>query len=155
MDLMAVFLLGFFSCAAVALGVYASDIEFPFGVGNNESTPVDRVSLENVTIVGGDKLLIDFGRNISLSSYASTGSMSPVFDEKSNGIRIVPTSADEIDLGDIITFEDGSKLIVHRVIEKGYDDKGLYFITKGDHNDFSDGKVRYEDVKFITVGVLY
>ncbi len=46
-------------------------------------------------------------------------------------------------------------LIVHRVVDKGVDSDGVYFITKGDNNNYSDGKVRFEEIEYITIGILY
>ena len=41
------------------------------------------------------------------------------------------------------------------VIEKGIDEDGIYFITKGDNNSITDGKIRFEDIEYITVGVIW
>ncbi len=46
-------------------------------------------------------------------------------------------------------------LIIHRVVEIGEDEQGTYFITKGDNNFFSDGKVRFGQIKYVTIGVIY
>lgn len=54
-----------------------------------------------------------------------------------------------------ISFKKDGDLIVHRVIEKGVDDMGVYFITKGDSNNVSDGKVRFEDIEYKTIGVIW
>jgi signal peptidase I len=81
--------------------------------------------------------------------------MLPVFDTGANGIRIQPHSSDEIKLGDIVSYERNGELIVHRVIEIGTDSQGLYFITKGDNSAFSDGKIRFSEIKYITIGILY
>ena len=71
------------------------------------------------------------------------------------GIRIKPISVDDIKVGDIISYRSFENLIVHRVTAKGVDSKGIYFITKGDNSKFSDGKIRYEDIEYITIGILY
>ena len=52
-------------------------------------------------------------------------------------------------------FKQGKYLIVHRVIDIGTDSEGTYFITKGDNNNIVDGKVRFEDIEFITIGVIW
>jgi hypothetical protein len=46
-------------------------------------------------------------------------------------------------------------LIIHRVVEKGVDFDGIYFIAKGDNNVVSDGKIRFEDIKYKTIGVIW
>ena len=94
-------------------------------------------------------------REASLSKYAATGSMKPVFDENANGIRIVPKSEDDINVGDIVTYQSGDSLIVHRVIEKNKDKDGVYFIIKGDNNTISDGKIRFKDIKYVTIAVIW
>ena len=91
----------------------------------------------------------------SLSRYAPTGSMKPVLDEGSNGIRIKPASESDIHIGDIITFEQDNMLIVHRVVDIGSDNNGTYFITQGDNTNISDGKIRFNQIKYITIGVIW
>ena len=134
-------------------------MENPFlnglGVTNNMSSngPFDFVK-ENQIEIYPDRIVIKV-ENASVSRYAPSGSMIPVLNDKSNGIRIKPKSESEIHIGDIITFERDGLLIVHRVIEKGSDEKGNYFITKGDNNGVSDGKVRFSDIKYITIGIIW
>ena len=81
--------------------------------------------------------------------------MKPVFDEKANGIRIKPKASEEINEGDIVSFRKEQGLIVHRVIKKGIDDEGTFFITKGDNSEVDDGKIRFEDIEYITIGILW
>ncbi len=152
-----IFLIGFLSANLVSFYVVYG-LESPFSFNNfsfndNNSAPFDFVE-ENQIKIYNDKIVIDI-KDASLSRYAPTGSMKPVLDQGSNGIRIVPKSKDEIHIGDIITFKQDNYLIVHRVIEIGSDVDGLYFITKGDNNSISDGKVRFEDIKYITIGVIW
>ena len=90
-----------------------------------------------------------------MSRYAPSGSMRPVLNSKANGIRIKPKSPEQINVGDIVSFRRGMDLVVHRVIKKGEDSEGVYFITKGDNNDFVDGKIRFKDIKYVTVGVIW
>jgi signal peptidase I len=101
-----------------------------------------------------DRIIIHI-ENASLSAYAPTGSMIPVFNEGANGIRIVPSSSDEIAVGDIVSYAKDGELIIHRVIEKGADDLGIYFIVKGDNNAQPDGKIRFSDIRYKTVAILY
>ena len=140
------------------LYVYAgieNPIMNPLGLNgmNNKSAPYDFIK-ENQIEVYPDKIIIKI-ENASIGRYAPTGSMVPVLDSFSNGIRIVPKSNEEVHVGDIITFNKEDKLIIHRVVEKGMDREGVYFITKGDNNDLNDGKVRFKDISYITVGVIW
>jgi len=139
-----------------------------FGVlysGFGVSAPNDWVSEKDIIIF--DDMIVLRVENATLSSYAGTGSMKPVFDKGANGIRVVPGSADEIDVGDIVSYKFGPQLdslwhqtgqgmlVVHRVVDKGIDDDGVYFVMKGDNNLIADEKVRFEDVEYVTVGVIW
>jgi len=124
-----------------------------FSFSNNSKAPLDFIH-ENQIEVYDDRVVI-YIKDASLSNYASTGSMIPVLDKGSNGIRIEVESVDDIDVGDIVSFNKDGMLVVHRVIEKGKDKKGIYFITKGDNNNISDGKIRFEDMRYKTIGVIW
>jgi signal peptidase I len=84
--------------------------------------------------------------------------MEPVISSRSYAIEVVPKSADQINVGDIISYEskyaDGT--IIHRVIQKNYDADGVYFILKGDNNPTQDpGKIRFDQVKRVVVAIIY
>ncbi len=150
-----IFLIGFLSCLFVFYLFSYIGLEKPLGFSfsSNESAPGDWVN-EGDILVYNDRVEIRVN-NASLSNYAPTGSMKPVLDENSNGIRIKPTSEEDIEVGDIITFKRGKDLIVHRVLEKGEDEEGVYFITQGDNADFDDGKTRFLEIEYITIGVIW
>lgn len=88
---------------------------------------------------------------------ADTNSMDPVFDAGSHLIQIVPTSTSQIHVGDIVSYLSPLGFtIVHRVKEIGTDEEGWYAIMKGDNNPKEDPwKVRFEDVRRVTVMVVY
>lgn len=115
--------------------------------------PSDWVSEDEIYLT--DEVVIIGVKGASISRYAPTGSMRPIFDEGANGIRIVPRSPKEIEEGDIVSFRRGNNLIVHRVVEKGIDELGVYYITRGDNNLVKDGKIRFEDIEFVTIGVIW
>ncbi len=154
-----IFLFGFLSANVLGLYlVYGSEIPFSFNSfdyfgSDNDSAPFNFVGEEQIHIYD-DKIIIEVS-GASLSRYAPTGSMKPVLDEHSNGIRIKPNSEGEIHIGDIISFRKDSYLIVHRVVDKGEDEQGFYFITKGDNNDIVDGKIRFKDIEYVTIGVIW
>ena len=154
-----IFLIGFLSANVAGLFlIYGSEIptslsNFSLSFNSNNSAPFDFVK-ENQIQVYDDKIVIDI-KGERISSYAPTGSMLPVLDKGSNGIRIVPESEAEIHIGDIITFNQDNMLIVHRVIEIGSDSEGTYFITKGDNSPINDGKIRFKDIKYITIGIIW
>ena len=151
-----VFLLGFVSCALLFSLFSYSNIEIPFGTGMvsyDADAPSDWVSEDDI-VVFDDKVVLRIA-NVTLSNYADSGSMSPVLDEGANGIRVVPESADDVNVGDIVSYDFDGIMIVHRVVEKDVDGEGVYFVMQGDNNFVSDGKVRFDDVRYVTVGILY
>ena len=158
-----IFLLGFI-CANLVSFYFVYGLEMPFSFNNfsftsvdNGSAPFDFVDESQIKIYD-DKIVINID-GASLSRYAPTGSMKPLLDENSNGIRIVPESEEDIHIGDIITFEQNISgqdySIVHRVINTGTDSDGTYFITKGDNNTIKDGKIRFKDIRYKTIGILW
>ena len=154
-----IFILGFLSANIVNSLADYYDVEVPFldglNVFNNlnEKAPRDYIS-EDQIFVYEDKVVI-FVDDVSLSKYSPTGSMRPVLDEGSNGLRVSVESVDDIDVGDIVSFKKDNILIVHRIIEKGVDNEGVYFITKGDNNPIDDGKIRLEQINYKTIGVIW
>ncbi len=152
-----VFMLGFVSANLISYSlVYGAENPFPISflsLNNSKKAPFDFVK-ENQIEIYDDKIIINVN-DASISRYAPTGSMKPLLDENSNGIRVVPKSEKDIHVGDIITFEKDRDLIVHRVIEKAEDSQGVYFITKGDNNSVSDGKIRFKDIKYVTIGIIW
>ncbi|MBI2047406.1 hypothetical protein HYT26_04575 [Candidatus Pacearchaeota archaeon] len=101
-----------------------------------------------------DRIVINI-ENASIGRYAPTGSMLPTLNEKTTGIKVVPMSEDDIHKGDIVSFRKDGLLIIHRVAEKGTDKNGTYFITKGDNNLFNDGKIRFKDIEYKTIMLIY
>lgn len=128
------------------------------GMGNDEQpSPYDRVTEDKIHVLK-DKIVIEIDDAV-WARFTDTNSMDPVIDIGSNAIEIVPKSdCSDIHIGDIISYDskysDGT--IIHRVIEKGYDSRGLYFILKGDNNPRNDpGKVRCSQVQRIVIAVIY
>lgn len=146
-----VFALGFLSPYFITS---ISSLEKPFSLTlSGNLAPSQTISRENIDVYD-DRIVIMID-NASLGRYASTGSMKPVLDENSKGIRIKPKSESEIAVGDIVTYNRNGELIIHRVIEKGKDSNGTYFVLKGDNNYSNDGKIRFSEIVYKTVGVLY
>ena len=82
--------------------------------------------------------VLGFGTAIVIS-----GSMEP---EISVNDLIVIFKTDNIDVGDVITYRGNTTPVTHRVIEKGADDVGEYYVTKGDANEPDDGRIYKERV---------
>lgn len=150
------FLLGFLSCALVFYFIFYVGSEIPFGTGMatlTEISPSDWINREDI-LVKEDYILIKVS-GASISNYADTGSMKPLIDENSNGIRIVPKSSEDINVGDIISYEKEGRLFVHRITGTGFDESGVYFVVQGDNANYSDGKIRFEEIRYVTIGVLW
>jgi len=146
------FLVGFASCMLLIYTLLNPGLEKPLSsMFGGISAPGDWISDNNIKVT--ENSIVISIPNASLSAYAATGSMKPVLDAGANGIRIVPKNPEDIQVGDIVTY--GNQNIVHRVIEAGKDEKGYWYTVKGDNNDFSDGTIRFEDIKYVTIGVLY
>ena len=150
-----IFFAGFLSCAVIflSLNFFSQISPFLTGYATLNSAPSGKITEDSILLFD-DEIILKIA-NTTISAYENTGSMKPVFDYTSHGIRIKPSSPDDISIGDIVSFRKGGELIVHRVIEKEVDENGIYFVTKGDGNFFSDGKVRYEDIEYITIGILW
>lgn len=152
------FLIGFLSASFIFIFLYGSSFEYPFVTGNvvsnlNMTSPANFLDEKDILIF--EDMVILKVKGASLSNYAGTGSMEPLINSKTNGIRIVPESEEDVAVGDIVSYLYEDKLIVHRVIEKSKDEEGIYFITKGDNSEFYDDKIRFEDIKYKTIGVIW
>jgi len=151
-----VFLIGILT--SYFIGSFSMNFEKPFPSFSNfwnfsVESPSNFLEEQDI-LVYPDKVVLKIS-GASVSRYEASGSMKPVLDKGVNGIRVKPSSEKKIDIGDIVSFRKKDSLIVHRVIEKGADEDGIYFITRGDNNDFSDGKIRFEEIEYITLGLIY
>ena len=84
--------------------------------------------------------------------------MDPIIDEHANSIQIIPKNLEEVHLGDIISYKSdfSSGVIIHRVVFIGQDEEGTYYYLKGDNNIMRDpGRVRFNQLRRITVGIIY
>lgn len=133
-----------------------SDFNFPL----DSSMPVERASpqdwiSEDKIKVYSDKVEIKLD-NAQWARFLGTNSMDPLFDETSNAIEIVPTSADQLRVGDIVSYQYGDSAVIHRIVEIGQDESGWYAIFKGDNNPSNDPKkVRWNQIKRVLVAVIY
>lgn len=106
------------------------------------------VGVEAIVVIVVVSLLVGqfFGQPVLLG-YVETGSMQPTL-EPGDGFVAIPTQlVGPIEEGDVVTFRaqelHGGRLTTHRVIERT--EEG--FITRGDHNPFSDQQVGEPPVK--------
>lgn len=124
--------------------------------GEERESPADRIKEDDVNIFS-NHVRIDI-KNANWRKYIDSNSMDPLIDEGTTTIEIKPKYASDIKVGDIIAYDvDGyDYAFVHRVVEIGKDNEGIYFITKGDNFYKEDpNKLRFSDIEGIVVGILY
>ena len=101
-----------------------------------------------------DNQLIININNSQILTYSDTRSMQPYVNQNSMSIILKPEYG-SLKVGDVIIFQKNGKLITHRIVGLGTDNSGVFYLTQGDNNEVSDGKIRFEDIKGVVVGVLY
>ena len=84
----------------------------------------------------GNNLPMPFGYGVAV---VLSGSMEPEF---SKGDLIVVKETKDFGLNDIVVFESGNSLVVHRVVGIG----GEEIVTKGDANNVADDPIKSFDV---------
>lgn len=154
-----VFSLGFLSSNIYAeMNPQAPFANQPLSDGRTDEVagPSDWIK-ENQILVFNSQVVLDL-KDAEWATFTDTHSMEPVISSRANAIEVRPKSTDEIQVGDIISYQseyaDGT--IIHRVIEKNVDDIGTYFIVKGDNNPQPDpGKIRFEQIQRVVVAVVY
>ena len=120
------------------------------------SSPADRVK-EDQILVSKERVVLNL-QNAEWATFTDTNSMDPVLDAGANAIEVVPASEDELQVGDIAVYESeyADGLIIHRIVYRGEDEKGTYFIFKGDNNPASDpGRIRFSQVRKVVVAIIY
>ncbi len=127
----------------------------PLRTNDELPSPSDWIK-ENQIHVQQDKIIIDL-ENAQWARFADTNSMDPVFDAGSNAIEIIPTAAEQIKEGDIVSYDAGQYgTIIHRIIETGYDENGWYAKFQGDNNPLPDPyKVRWSQIRRLVVAIIY
>lgn len=94
---------------------------------------------------------------VSMTAIASN-SMNPYF---YRGDIVVVTNSDNYQVDDVIEYQHGNMMVVHRIVEIDVDENGdTYFVTKGDNNNANDSWAVTQDqikgkVKFIIPKVGY
>ena len=120
------------------------------------NSPYDWIKPSQISVYN-DRVVIKIN-NPEWSIFTNTKSMDPVIDSTSNAIEIIPQKESQIHLGDIVAYESKYKegIVAHRVIDISHDAFGWYARLKGDNNDDTDpGKVRFEQIKRVVVGIIY
>lgn len=124
-----------------------------FFISEGVKGPYDFISEEQIS--SNSTMVFFEAENASFKRFTDSGSMDPLFGETSTGVSIKPISEDDIHVGDIVSFTKDEIPIAHRVVEKGVDSGGVYFITQGDNNYAADGKIRFFDIDSVIIAVIY
>ena len=156
--LIGIFVLGFFAST-----IYASiapenpvNIENPLVGSKDRISPFDRISEDKINVYK-DRIVLDI-QNEQWSYFAATRSMDHVLDAGTNAIQLVPQTEEDIHVGDIVSYESeySDGIIIHRVVYKGEDEQGTFFVLKGDNNPASDtGRVRFDQIQRVVVALIY
>jgi len=136
--------------------VRVSDLPLGTGIASERASPGDRISEQQIQVFK-DKILLDI-KNAQWSTFTDTNSMDPVLDKGANALQVVPGSASEIQVGDIISYENDliGGTVIHRVIETDSDEQGWFALVKGDNNPHKDAnKVRFSQIKRVVVAIVY
>ncbi len=127
-----------------------SSVLGPFEV----ASPKDRIS-ESDILVYPDQVILTV-KNAQWSKFTDTNSMDPVIDAGANALQLVPKTPEELQVGDIISYETEYGTIIHRVKEINYDKDGWYALAKGDNNPTEDPfRIRFNQIKRVVVGIIY
>jgi hypothetical protein len=119
-------------------------------------SPADHIQEDQIRVYQ-NRIEIDL-QDAMWARFTDTNSMDPIFDAEANTIEIKPEKPSDIYIGDVVSYKprnmDG--LIVHRVIETGYDKDGWYAVAKGDNVAQPDpDKIRFEQVNGVLVAIIY
>ena len=97
------------------------------------------------------------GREIAYFGVHDTHSMQPVIGGNSTIIEFVPQDPSDIKVCDIVGYggPGEERWGLHRIVEIGQDEEGTYYVTKGDNNLVADGKVRFKDIHYVVLAVVY
>ncbi len=129
--------------------------KFPFSLAAPERvSPNDWVREEQIKVYK-DKVVLEIP-NALWAGFTNTNSMDPFLDERSNAVEIKPSNPEAIKVGDVIAYDSPYGTLIHRVVEKGHDQQGIYYRVKGDNSTITDPmKVRFEQVEGVVVAVIY
>ena len=134
--------------------IFDNDVQYAYGSGIERDSPQNWIPEQDIKVYNSG-VVINV-KNPEWARFADTNSMDPLFDEDANAIEIIPESVDDIEVGDIVSYKYNDISIVHRVVEKGIDEQGVYFIMKGDNNSDDDPyKVRFDQIQRVVVAIIY
>ena len=120
-------------------------------------SPSAAIDAQDIRVLG-DRVELRVA-NVIPAVFTDTNSMDPVIDAGTTALELTITSPNQVQVGDIVSYETTlapGTFIIHRVVEKGTDENGLYFVLKGDNNPTTDPeKVRFDQLRRKVIGILY
>lgn len=150
-----VFAVVMFSCGVLlATAFHQTETRTAFGGTEGSAISQDRITGNQIHLYK-DKLVIA-AEGLMYAKVEDTKSMEPILSKNSHTIEAFPV-IENLKAGDIISFYEPSvsTVVVHMIIEIGYDEQGWYARTSGYNNVYADPwKVRFENIKGVVVGVL-
>jgi signal peptidase len=150
----AVLVIVLFSLSVNILFLQQPRQEMPAGGQITGMLPADRIQKDQVQVYT-DYVAIKIP-GVKWANFSTTGSMLPVLGAGAYALQVMPLKPDEIQVGDIVSYNYDSRIIIHRVVEIGSDESGKYFITKGDNNLEPDPEpVRFSQIDRVVVGIIY
>jgi signal peptidase I len=120
------------------------------------NSPFDHIKEHQIKVFN-DEIRIKI-KGATLARYIDSNSMDPLIDKDATGIEIIPENPNQIHIGDIVAYKSNltKSLIVHRIQNVSKDNQGLYYTLKGDNNENEDPeKVRFSQIKYLLIGVIY
>lgn len=103
-----------------------------------------RLYVWNAETLAGNAMPMPFGIGCSV---VLSGSMEPTL---SVDDLVIVTRQDDYKIGDVVVYQDGRSLVIHRIIE--IDEEAGMVTTQGDFNDTPDDPIKPEYIKGKMVG---
>lgn len=139
-----------------AIGVMETQTPEGFSNNNDMASPASHIE-QNQIKVTNKNVELDL-QDAKWATFKDTKSMLPVLDKDTYALQIEPTCPEEIQTGDIVSYKSNirNNIIIHRVIDKGEDDKGIYYTLQGDNNESPDPeRVRCDQIDRKVVAIIY
>ena len=125
--------------------------------GKERPSPGNWISLtqEERRVLEG-QLTVAFKRSIKIFGIADTNSMDGLLDIGHNVIATDTFQREKLIVGDIVIYQAGGPLIVHRIVKITEDSYGRIYRTQGDNNiEIDRHPLRDINIKYLVLGILY
>ncbi len=125
--------------------------------GRERPSPGDWIARDKINYDREEGILtIELGPGGKIFSIADTNSMDGLLDIGHNVIATDTFDREKLGVGDIVIYQAGGPLIVHRIIKIYEDAHGRIYRTQGDNNvEIDRHPLRDMNIKYLVLGVLY